>query len=58
MLSNILSGIPSWQVVGKPEASFFQQALAELGCRPQEAAMIGGRLPLCRHNCAQPPRPA
>lgn len=28
-------------VVGKPEKTFFTQALAELGCRPEEAVMIG-----------------
>lgn len=43
------------QVVGKPEASFFQLALSDVGCQPQEAVMIGGqlswmaRLPLLRH---------
>lgn len=28
-------------VVGKPEETFFTQALCELGCRPEEAVMIG-----------------
>ncbi|PSC69360.1 haloacid dehalogenase-like hydrolase domain-containing 2 [Micractinium conductrix] len=29
------------QVVGKPEASFFQLALSDLGCSPGDAVMIG-----------------
>lgn len=29
------------QVVGKPEASFFQLALSDMGCQPQDAVMIG-----------------
>lgn len=28
-------------VVGKPEKTFFTQALSDLGCRPDEAVMIG-----------------
>uniref|UniRef100_A0A1A8IVU4 Haloacid dehalogenase-like hydrolase domain containing 2 n=1 Tax=Nothobranchius kuhntae TaxID=321403 RepID=A0A1A8IVU4_NOTKU len=28
-------------VVGKPEKTFFTQALSELGCSPSEAVMIG-----------------
>src|SRR5262249_15336333 len=28
-------------VVGKPEPPLFRMALARLGCRPQEAAMVG-----------------
>lgn len=28
-------------VVGKPEKTFFLQALSELGCSPSEAVMIG-----------------
>lgn len=31
------------QVVGKPEASFFQLALGDAGCQPQDAVMIGER---------------
>ncbi|XP_020610928.1 haloacid dehalogenase-like hydrolase domain-containing protein 2 isoform X2 [Orbicella faveolata] len=29
------------EVVGKPQPSFFQQALKEIGCDPQSAVMIG-----------------
>jgi HAD superfamily hydrolase (TIGR01458 family) len=29
------------QVLGKPAAEFFHAALAEIGCRPEEAVMIG-----------------
>ncbi|PRW45390.1 haloacid dehalogenase-like hydrolase domain-containing 2 [Chlorella sorokiniana] len=29
------------QVVGKPQASFFQLALGDVGCQPQDAVMIG-----------------
>ncbi|XP_043226785.1 haloacid dehalogenase-like hydrolase domain-containing protein 2 isoform X1 [Amphibalanus amphitrite] len=29
------------EAVGKPEREFFHSALAELGCRPEEAVMIG-----------------
>jgi hypothetical protein len=41
------------QVVGKPQASFFQLALAGMGCSPGDAVMIavwlgGGRAGRCR----------
>lgn len=34
-------GMCALQVVGKPEAAFFNMALADLGCSPEETVMIG-----------------
>lgn len=44
-------------VVGKPEATFFAQALSDLGCSPSEAVMIGdvSTRPLPRPPLQPPP---